>query len=123
MAANVGLIAYAAQRDADEFAAHGFGDAFPEGGFADARRSDEAEDRAAAVGLELSDGEVFEDSAFDLFQIVMIAVENFASLGEVDFIDGQHAPRQFAENLEIGADDAVFGAGAGDGVKAVEFAR
>ena len=48
MAADVGFVAHAAQRDAHEVAAQRCGDGFAEAGFADARRADEAEDRAAA---------------------------------------------------------------------------
>ena len=122
MAADVGLIAHAAEGDADEFPSHRLGDALAERGFADARRADEAEDRAAAVRLELPHRQVFDDSAFHLFQIVMVAVEDLPGLGQVDLVGGHHRPGQFAENLQIGADDAVFRAGAGDRIQAVEFA-
>ena len=49
VAADVGLVAHAAERDADELAAHRLGDDLAERRLADARRADEAEDRAAAV--------------------------------------------------------------------------
>ncbi len=48
MSAHFGFIAHAAQRHANELAASGLGDAHAERGLADARRSDEAEDRALA---------------------------------------------------------------------------
>ncbi len=49
MAANFGFIAHAAERKADELAAGGFGDRHSERSFADARRSDEAEDGTFGV--------------------------------------------------------------------------
>ena len=64
MAADIGFVADAAERDADEFAAHGPGDGFAEAGFADAGRADKAEDGAFAVRVELADGQKFENAAF-----------------------------------------------------------
>ena len=122
VAADVGLVAHAAEGDADELAAHGLGDALAQGGLADAGRADEAEDRAAAVGLELADGQVLDDPAFDLLQVVVVAVEDAARLGQVELVLGRDGPGQLADDLEIGADDAVFGRGAGDGLQAVQFA-
>ena len=46
MAADLGLVAHAAERDAHELAARGARDRLAERGLADARRADEAEDRA-----------------------------------------------------------------------------
>ena len=80
VAADVGLVAHAAQGDADELAAHRFGDDLAERRLAHARRADEAQDRAAAVGFELAHGQIFDDAAFDLVQIVMIAIENLRGL-------------------------------------------
>ena len=86
MPADVRLIAHAAQGDADEFPAHRLGDALAQRGFADAGRADEAENRAAAVGLELPHRQVFDDPAFHLIQIVMIAVQNLPGLGQIDLV-------------------------------------
>src|SRR3546814_8115658 len=61
MAADLRLVMHAAEARAHEFAPRGAGDALAERGLADARRTDEAEDRAAAVGAQLADGEIFED--------------------------------------------------------------
>ncbi len=72
MAADLGLVVHAAERDAGELAAEGARDGAAERGFADARRSDEAEDRALHVGLEAAHGEVVEDAVLDLFEAVVI---------------------------------------------------
>ena len=47
VAADLRLVAHAAQGDADELAAQRPGDALADGGLADAGRADEAEDRPA----------------------------------------------------------------------------
>ena len=76
MAADFGFIAHAAERHADELAAGGLGDGHAERGFADARRSDEAEDGALGILDELADGEELEDAVLDLFEAVVVFVED-----------------------------------------------
>ncbi len=56
MAADVRLVAHAADGHADELAPDGPGDGLPEGGLADARRTREAQDRHTAGGVELAHG-------------------------------------------------------------------
>ena len=86
MAADLGLVAHAAERDADELAAQRARDRAPERGLADARRADEAEDRAAGVRLQLAHGEIFEDALLDLFEIVVILVEHLLRVREVEVV-------------------------------------
>ena len=66
MTADLGLVMHAAEADADEFAPRGARDALAERGLADAGRPDEAQDRAAAVRIELADREEFENAPLDL---------------------------------------------------------
>jgi hypothetical protein len=67
VAADLGLVAYAARRDALEAPPHRAGDRAPQRGLADARRPDEAQDRgAAAVRLELAHGQELEDAVLDV---------------------------------------------------------
>src|SRR3546814_16070793 len=75
MAADFRFVAHAAQRLAHEFAARRLGDAAAERGLADARRADEAQDRALQlVGARLH-GEIFDDPVLDLLQREMILVQ------------------------------------------------
>ena len=76
MAADFSLIAHAAERHADELAAGGFGDRHAERSLADARRSDEAEDRPFGILYELADGEKFKDALLDFLEPVMIFVQS-----------------------------------------------
>src|SRR5260370_7562907 len=73
MPADLGFVAHAAQRQAHEAAAERARDRAAERSLADAGRPDEAEDRAARVGLELAHRQVLEDALLDLLQAVMIA--------------------------------------------------
>ena len=88
VAADLALVVHAAQRDAGELAAHGAGDALAEAGLADARRADEAQDRAPALRRQLVDGQVLDDPLLDLLQVVMVLVEDALRLGDVDPVLG-----------------------------------
>src|SRR3546814_10573034 len=90
---------HAAEARAHEFAPRGAGDALAERGLADARRTDEAEDRAAAVGAQLADGEIFEYPPLHLFQAEMVFVENPTGLRHVDlFLRGYRPGWRTTEN-------------------------
>ena len=52
----------------------------------------------------------------------MIAIQDFSSFSQVELVGRRHLPGQFADDLQPGADDAVLGAGAGDGVEPIELA-
>ena len=76
MAADLGLVAHAAERDAHELALHRPRDRLAERGLADAGRADEAQDRPLHVALELAHGEVLDDALLDLVEVVVILVEH-----------------------------------------------
>ena len=82
MAANLGLVANAAQREADKLAAGGLGDGHAERGFADSRRSDEAEDGTLRIFDQLTHGEEFEDALLDFLEAVVVFVQYL--FGEID---------------------------------------
>ena len=84
MAANLGLVVHAAQRDALELAAQRARDRTAQAGFAHARRPDKAEDRPLHVGLEFEHAQVVENAVLHLFQLVVILVENLLGLADVD---------------------------------------
>ncbi len=115
MAADLGLVANAAEGDAHELAVEGASDGPAQRGFADARGADEAKDRAFHLGAtKLADGQVLEDALFDLFQVVVILVENLAGPIEVVVVSGKIAPRQAGHPVEVRPDDRGFrGVGVG----------
>src|SRR5437762_1977484 len=66
MAADIRLIVHAAQALADKFTVHRASDTLAERSFADARRSDETQNRALALGFQLAHREKFDDSLLHL---------------------------------------------------------
>ena len=74
VAADLGLVAHAAQRHAHEVAAGGPRHRLAERGLADARRADQAQDRTLHLVHALLHGEVFEDALLDLLQPEMVGV-------------------------------------------------
>ena len=84
MTAQFSLVVHAAERDAAELPAEGTRNAAAERGFTHARRSDEAEDGPLHVGFETPHGEVVEDAVLDLFEVVVILIEDLAGFGDVD---------------------------------------
>ena len=79
-----------------------------ERGLADARRADEAEDRAARVGLQLAHREELEDAVLHALDVVVVAVEHLARVLQVEIVLGGARPRQRGDPLEVGADHAVL---------------
>ena len=76
MAANLGLVAHAAQRKPHELAPRGLGDRHAQRSFAHARRPDEAQDRSLGILHQLPHGEKLQDALLDLFQAVVVGVQN-----------------------------------------------
>ncbi len=109
MAADLGFVADAADREAHELTAHRTRDRLPERRLADAGRTDEAQDRAAQALLQFADGEVLDDPVLDLIEVVVVLVEDRPRLLDVDRVARLLAPRQLHEPVEVGADDAVLG--------------
>ena len=113
MAADLRLVAHAAEGEADELAAGGAGDRLRQRGLADAGRSDEAEDRALRLLDELAHGEELEDALLDLLEAVVVLVEDL--LGELDVLDLFRGllPGNGDEPLDVVARDGGLGGDAG----------
>ena len=93
MAADLGLVVRAAEAHALELDPERARDALAERGLADARRPDEAQDRAAALRVELAHGEILDDALLDLLETVVIGVEDAAGALDVDVLDVDLGPR------------------------------
>jgi len=108
--ADRGLVVHAAERDAHELAAERAGDAAPKRRFSHAGRPDETQNRTLLVLLELADGEVLQDALFDLFEAIMILVEDLSHRADVHVVRRLGVPRQIQNPVEVGAHYGVFGA-------------
>ena len=92
VAADLGLVAHAAQRLARELAPGRPGDRPAERGLADARRADEAQDRPLELVGPRLDREIFDDPVLDLLERVMVLVEHRLRLGDVLLERGSSCP-------------------------------
>ena len=108
MAADLGLVVDAADRQPRELAAQRAGDRLAERGLADAGRADEAEDLAGGILLELRDGEMLDDPLLHLVEVVVVLVEDLARAVEIEVVGRGDAPRQRREPVEVRADHAVL---------------
>ena len=111
VAADFGLVAHAAERHPHQLSAERLSDRTCERRLADARRPDEAEDRALDVRIELADGEVLENAVFHFLEARVVRVEDVLGDHQVDDVVGPLVPRQRDEPVEIGPRHRVLGRG------------
>ncbi len=139
VAADLGLVAHAAEGDAHELAAHGPGDRLAERRLADARGPDQRDDRAmaalmasvarsssdasaldsslgsslrlAALALvaQLAHGEELDDARLHVGQAVVVGVEDLLGRRQVDGVVAADAPRQLEDPVQPRADPALLG--------------
>ena len=110
MAADLRLVVHAAQAQPLELAAERARDALPERRLADARRPDEAQDRACLpFGIELAHREVLEDAPLHLGEAEVVVVEDAPRLVDGDRLFRGQRPRQLDQPVEVGAHHRVLG--------------
>jgi len=117
VAADLGLVADAAERHAHELAAHRAGDRLPDRGLARTGRADQREDRARlAVGHHLAllaqplHGDVLDDAVLDVLQARVIGVEHLPGVDGIELVLGGLAPRNRDHPVEVGADHLALAA-------------
>src|SRR5262249_60591557 len=99
---------HTAEAEARELAASRPSDALPERRLPDAGWTDEAEDRALALSIELTHREIFENSTFNPAKPIVIFVKNPTRLDHINRIGAELRPGQIDEPAEIGADHCIF---------------
>jgi len=111
VAADLGLVAHAAERHAHEFAVERAGDRLADRGLAGARRPDQGQDRAGALVLldpailaQLAHGQVLDDAVLHVLEPFVVGVEDLACLDRLERLLGALAPRDGEEPVEVGAD-------------------
>ena len=115
VAADLGLVAHAAEAHAHELAAERAGDGLAERRLADAGRPDQRQDHAAALVLdlalapELAHGEVLEDALLDLLRPAWSASSDLPRGVHVDAARRSDAPRHVEQPVEVGADRRRLG--------------
>ena len=109
VAADLGLVAHAAERGARELAAEGARDRAAERRLADARRAHEAEDRCLRLRRELAHREVLEDPVLHLLEVVVVVVEDLPRVRELELVRRLLRPREIRDPLEVGAEQVAVG--------------
>ena len=108
MPPNFCLVPHAAQGDANELAPQRPRNRPTQRCLSHARRTDKAEDRSFHVLFQFADGEVLQNSCFDLFEIVMIFIQYFFSFVDVQIIFGGNGPGQIDQPVDIGSGNCVL---------------
>ena len=83
--------------------------------------ADQTEHLPAQLGRERLDRQKFHDALLDLFQAVMVAVEDGLRLGKVEPLLALFVPRQVEHRVQIGAHHALLRARAAQLGKSVHF--
>ena len=122
VAADLRLVAHAAQRHAHVLAARRLGDGLAQRGLAHARRPHQAQDGGLHLVHALLHREVFEDAVLDLLQAVVVLVEDVLGMGEVVQDLGLLAPRQAGEHVDVVAHHRRFGRHGRHELELLEFA-
>ena len=113
MSLDLRLVAHPADREAEELTAERGRNRLADRGLADARRSDQADDRTApgavaAAGDEPADGEILENPLLDVVEAVVIAVQSALRTGQIhEFVLG-FVPGQGGDRLQIVPRDYEF---------------
>ena len=76
---------------------------------------------ALPCGRELAHGEIFDDAALDLVEAVVVLVEDFSRLPDIDRLFLGQRPRQLDQPIEIGAHHAVFAGRFGHALQPAQF--
>ena len=109
MAANLRLVAHAAQRHAHELTVGGTRHALAERGLADAGRTDQAQNRPAQVLDALLHREVLDDALLDLLQAEVVGFEHFLGGGDVEVHLAALLPRRLHQPIDVVAHHGGFG--------------
>ena len=108
MTADLGFVPHAAQTDAHIFAAKAFGDGARNTGLANARRAYQTDDLCLHVRCQLAHGQHFQNAVLDLFQAVVVPIQNLLGAVDIQIIHGHGVPRQIQTGIQIGTDDRGF---------------
>ena len=109
MTAKLRFVAHAAERHPFEFTSERTCDRASERSLTDSRRSDEKKDRRFAVRPKFHDRQRFENAFFDVFEAVVVFVEDLAGFVKIELLFARFVPRQFENVFEICANDVIVG--------------
>ncbi|MCY1426478.1 hypothetical protein D9M71_422990 [compost metagenome] len=109
MTANLGFVTHATERHAYVLAVGRPGDRLGQRGLAHARRANQAKHRALELLHALLHGEELKDAFLDLFQTIVVGVENLFGTLEVETHLALGLPRHVGEPFDVGAHHCGLG--------------
>ena len=122
MPANFRLVADAAQTHAREFPSQRVGNRLTQARLAHARRPDKTQNRPVSFRIQFAYGQIFDQTALDLFEIVMIAIEDLLGLIEIEVVLAEFVPRQIGDDLDVTDDDRKFRTSRRNEIEPLQFA-
>ena len=123
MAADLRLVVHAAETHPPELQSKGFCDALSKRSLTNARRAHETENRAAALRVQFSHGEEFENASFHLLESVVVLVQDGAGALDIDLLGIGLRPGHGNQPIEIGARHRILGGAVRHALEAREFAK
>ena len=108
MSAYLRFIAYAAQRNAHEFAGERPGNGVSQRSLACSRRTHKTQNRSFGIRLQFAYGQIFDNTLFGLGQSVMIFVQNLSGCFNIQIIRSSFIPRQGSNPIQISWHDRIF---------------
>src|SRR5438876_10499889 len=116
MSANLRFIPNTAQTHSHKLPTERISDRLTEACLADTGRPEKTKNRAVSLRVQFADGEIFDQSPFYFFKVVMIAIEDLLGLVEIEIILAQFRPRQLCDRFDIAHDHGILRAGRGDSI-------
>ena len=101
MAANLGLVAHTAERQAHEVASRGPRDGLGQRCLAHARRSHQTQDGALLLAYQSLHRQVLQDAFLHLLQAEVVLVEDALGLRHVKLVFGARAPGQSQHPVDV----------------------
>ena len=118
MSSDFRFIVHSSERNSDVFPSEGVCNGLSEAGLAHSRRTVETENRGFHIALELEGRKVFDNPVLHAVQPVMVVVQHFHRVFEIEVVLGISVPRQVCQELEIVELGAVV---RGTGILSLEF--
>ena len=109
VSADLRFIVNTAERYAYEFAVGCSCNGGRDGRFTRSGRTDKTNNLSAEIGIQFQCRQVFNDSFLDLRQALVIVVQNFLNLGNIQSFFRFQKIRDFQANLDIIAEHRIFG--------------
>ena len=108
MTTDLGFIPHTTQAQAHIFAPKALGDGTSDTGLTHTRRACQTDDLCLDVRRQFAHSQDLQNTVLDLFQTIVVPVQDLLRPGNVQIIHRKGIPRQVQAGVQIGADDRSF---------------